>query len=298
MVLKGRLGLDSARIPQADRHGLMWLGRGKLYVHDGTLRFATPGGSRLAPGDYGIPFQMLNCMLLEPGVTVSHDALRILARHGTGLVVVAEGAVRFYASMPFGPDRSQRARKQALAWADADGRRVQIARKMYAWRLGEFLPSTDLNVLRGMEGVRVKETYSRLAEQYGIEWRGRRYDRSKPKEGDIPNRALNHAATAVYGAAGVAVAVTGSIPQLGFIHEDSGISFCLDIADLFRESVTVPAAFAAARAVIQDKESNLERRVRQIVGQTIQRKKVIGGMIDRIKDVIDGDDRDRDAQRA
>jgi hypothetical protein len=30
MVLKGRLGLETARVPHADRHGLMWLERGRL----------------------------------------------------------------------------------------------------------------------------------------------------------------------------------------------------------------------------------------------------------------------------
>lgn len=29
-MLKGRLGLESARIPHRDRHGLMWLERGNL----------------------------------------------------------------------------------------------------------------------------------------------------------------------------------------------------------------------------------------------------------------------------
>jgi hypothetical protein len=38
-LFPGRLGLASARIPQVDRHGLMWLFRGKLYVEDGTLHF-------------------------------------------------------------------------------------------------------------------------------------------------------------------------------------------------------------------------------------------------------------------
>ena len=39
VMLRGRLGLDTARIPHADRHGLLWLSRGALTVRDGTLRF-------------------------------------------------------------------------------------------------------------------------------------------------------------------------------------------------------------------------------------------------------------------
>ena len=36
-MLRGRLGLETARIPHADRHGLLWLSRGALTVRDGTL---------------------------------------------------------------------------------------------------------------------------------------------------------------------------------------------------------------------------------------------------------------------
>jgi len=289
-MLKGRLGLETARIPQGDRHGLFWLGRGRLYVEDGTLRFSTTGTGRMAAGDYAIPFQMLNCILLEPGATVSHDAFRLLARHGVGMVAIAEGAVRLYASMPAGPDASKLARAQVHAWADADGERVRVARLMYAWRLGEVLGSTQIEVLRGMEGARAKETYRQLAEQYGIDWHGRRYDRNHPEGDDVPNQAINHASTAVVAAGEVAVAVAGAVPQLGFIHEDSGIAFPLDVADIFRNSVTVPAAFAAARHMSRGSTDPLERVVRRLVAAEIQRQQVIPAMIDRIKELFGGDD--------
>jgi CRISPR-associated protein Cas1 len=295
-VLKGRLGLETARVPQADRHGLLWLRRGKLYVESGTLRFVTAGSGDMEPGDYALPFQTLSALLLEPGTTLSHDALRLCARHGTGLVAVAEGGVRFYASMPFGPDRSARARRQAEQWANPE-RRASIARRMYAWRLGEVLPSSDLTVLRGIEGARTKETYRLLAQQFKIQWRRRRYDRDDPLSADLPNQAINHAATAVYALADVAVAVTGTIPQLGFIHEDSGRAFSLDIADLYRDSVTIPSAFAAVKAYDPRSNTKLERVVRRLVGQTFRQKKVVTSMIDRIKELFDGDDGGRHAER-
>ena len=289
-MLLGRLGLESSRIPQADRHGLLWLRRGNLYVDSGTVRFIAAAGGVLAPGDYAIPFQMLNCILLEPGTTVSHDVLRLLARHGVGLVAVGEGGVRFYASLPAGPDRSARARRQAMLWASPTDR-VSVARHMYALRLGEILPSTDINTLRGIEGARVKETYRLLAQRFGIEWHGRRYDRSRPNAADPPNQALNHAATAVNAAAEVAVAVAGAIPQLGFVHEDSGISFCLDIADMVRHTVTVPAAFEAVRRWQQRPSEDLERIVRRTVGELLRSDRVIPTMLDHIKEVLRRDDR-------
>ena len=292
-MLKGRLGLDSARVPHSDRHGLMWLGRGNVYVESGTLRFLTAGYGDLGPGDYAIPFQMVSCLMLQPGTTVSHDALRILARHGTAVVCVGEDGVRFYASLPAGPAASARARRQMMAWCDHE-ERISIVQKMYALRLGEFFPATDINALRGMEGARMKVIYQRLAEKYGIRWRGRRYDRNDPESADVANQAINHASSAVEGAALAAVAATGTLAELGFIHEDSSNAFALDVSDLFRDSVLLPVAFKAAGAIMRSKEGPVERVVRRIAGQTFREEKLVTKMIDRIKFLIDGDDDSRD----
>jgi CRISPR-associated protein Cas1 len=166
-----------------------------------------------------------------------------------------------------------------------------IARQMYGWRLGELLPATDLDALRGIEGSRMKETYQKLAQEFGIQWRGRRYDRSAPESADVANQSINHASSAVEGAALTAVAATGTIPQLGFIHEHSGKAFALDIADLFRDSILLPIAFGATRKILRDKEGPVERVVRQLGAETFRREKVVSRMIDRIKELLDDDRR-------
>ncbi len=290
-MLKGRLGLETARVPHVDRQGLVWLSRGNLYVEDGTLRFRTGGNDALPAGDYAIPFQTISTVLLGPGSTVSHDALRLLARHGTGLCAVGEDGVRLYTAPPIGQDDSRLARLHATAWADtrtsakvtARSGRIEIARRLYAWRLGEILPHKDITVLRGIEGARMKESYRLAAQKYGVQWHGRRYDRANPQAADLPNQALNHAASAVEAAAAIAVAATGTIPSLGFIHEDSGNAFILDIADLYREQVTLPAAFEAVRQYGRQPAIALERHVRRNAGRRLQAEGVIPDMIERIK---------------
>ena len=286
-MLRGRLGLETARIPHADRHGLLWLSRGALTVRDGTLRFERQQGpdtdSGLEPGDYGIPFQTLSMILLGPGSTVSHDALRLMARHGTALVAVGEDGVRCYTAPPIMPDSSDVARRQMRAWSDAHGLRIMIAKKMYALRLGEVLPQQDISALRGVEGARMRRTYTLLAQRYGIQWKGRRYDRADPLWADLPNQAINHASVAVTSAAVVAVTSLGAIPQLGFIHEHSGEAFALDIADLFRDTILLPAAFQSAREVMDQPRLNIERHTRRTTGDLLRRERVISKMIDRIK---------------
>lgn len=288
--MKGRLGLETARIPHAERHGLLWLEKGKLYVQDGNLTFATVGTETLKEGVYQIPFQTVSNILLAPGCTISHDALRLLARHGTGLLVVGANGVRFYAaSMPFGPDRSRLARNQVLLWAD-EGQRINTARRMYYLRLGEILPHTTLDALRGAEGKRMKAVYQLLAKQYGVSWEGRRYDRTNPNADDTINTAINHASSAVRAAAMIAVSATATIPQLGFIHESAGVAFALDIADLYRASLTLPTAFGAAKQAQKSGWEDIERLTRRMIGEALRREKVISAMIDNIKELLDVDD--------
>ena len=293
-MLKGRLGLETARIPHSDRHGLLWLARGALAVRDGTLEFATVGEGDLSAGVYAIPFQGVSMLLLGPGTTVSHDALRLCARHGTALAAVGQDGVRAYTAPPVMPDRSGLARRQARVWADAEESRMAVARRMYAWRLGEILPHRDIAVLRGIEGARVKQSYRLQAQRFGIDWKGRRYDRSDPQSSDAPNQAINHAASAIEAAAAIAVTATATIPQLGFIHEDSGQSFVLDIADLFRDRITVPVAFRAVQAWHKDPDQPLERLVRREAARALRAEQVIAGMIDRIKELFDDADDHRD----
>lgn len=281
-MLKGRLGLEMARLPHELRHGLVYLDRGRLEVEDGCLHFVCAGGGGLAAGDWQIPHQSVSLVLLGPGSSVTHDALRLLARHNTGLAAVGEDGVRFYTAPPLLPDVSEVARRQARAWSDPDVR-VQIARRMYAWRLGEIVPADDLDVLRGIEGSRMKESYRLLAEQIGIPWRGRRYDRADPASADAPNQAINHAASAVEAAAAVACACAGTIPQLGFIHEDSGQSFVLDIADLVRTTVTIPVAFRAAKEHLRGSPLSLDALVRRGAASAFRTERVIPTLIERIK---------------
>lgn len=284
-MLKGRLGLEQARLPHADRHGLIWLDRGHLIVEDGCLHFVRKDNDN-ASGEYQVPHQGLSMILLGPGSLVSHDALRLLARHGTAMAAVGTDGVRCYTAPPLGPDRSDLARQQARLWAD-DKSRLEVARRMYALRLGEVLPHRQIEVLRGIEGARMKTAYKLIADRYGVRWKGRRFDRANPDAADAANQAINHAATAVQAAAAIAVASTSTLPQLGFIHEDSDQSFVLDVADLYRDTVTLPVAFASAKESETNYRDTIDRLVRRNAAKAFRKEKLIPHMIDRIKRLIE-----------
>lgn len=276
-ALAGRLGLDGADLRHEDRHGFLALRYGRLEVVEGCLRFVAENQTLV------IPYQRLSCIVLEPGTSVTHDALRLLARHGVGLIATGMDGVKCYTAPPLLSDSSELARRQARAWADPETR-LAIACRQYAIRFGERPEARDLDTLRGLEGARIREAYRHFSQAAGINWDVPRS--VKQGTGDA-NAALNYAADAVYAAAAIAVYTTATIPQLGFVHEDSGRAFVLDVADLHRTSLTIPAAFKALRRYLDGKgQESLERLVRHELMEQLRRRSIVATMIEQITGLL------------
>lgn len=282
-MLPGRLGLDKARIPHADRHGVLFVRFGNLLVEDGCVVLSRQDNDASQRHDTAIPYQAISCLVLEPGTSVTHDAVRLLSRHGVGLVFSGMGGTRVYSAPPLMPDSSALARMQCRAWADTEARN-SIARAMYAHRFGETPPRMPVEELRGMEAARMRAAYGLIAKRYGLSWKRRSFDRAAPGAADEENQAVNHASSAVYACATVATYAVAAIPQLGFLHEDSGLAFVLDVADMFRTSHTLPIAFGALKEFKEEKAGDdLERAVRRRANATFERESLVSAMIDGIK---------------
>jgi CRISPR-associated protein Cas1 len=276
-LLPGRLGLDGAELRHEDRVPFLALRMGRLEVQEGCLRFVSEAGEQV------IPYQRVSCIVLEPGTSITHDALRLLARHGVGLVATGLDGVKCYTAPPLLSDSSDLARRQARAWADLE-LRLHIALKQFAMRFGESPPARDLDALRGLEGARIREAYRHHAQANGIRWD---VPRSTERGRGDANTALNYAADAVYAAAAIAVYATATIPQLGFLHEDSGRAFVLDVADLHRTAVTIPAAFRALRRWLDSGEQDsLERSVRVAMMEQLRRRSLVAAMIEQIGELL------------
>ena len=57
----------------------------------------------------------------------------------------------------------------------------------------------------------------------------------------------------------------------------------LDLADLHRDKLTIPAAFRAVKAARADPSHGIERVARRTVGAAMRREGVIAAIIDQIK---------------
>lgn len=212
-----------------------------------------------ADGRIPVPCAMLSLLMLGPGSTITHAAVKVLAESGCMVQWCGEEAVRFYA-VGMGETRSAKnLLRQAKAWADAKTR-LQVVMQMYRMRFQEQIPDDlTLQELRGREGVRVREAYAQASRATGVPWSGRAYKRDQWRAADPVNRALSCANSCLYGVCHAAIVAAGYSPAIGFVHTGKMLSFVYDIADLYKADVTLPAAFR----VVHDGQGEIERRTRQ-----------------------------------
>lgn len=239
------LYVEHARIDQEDKG---------ICIHD-------------AKGRVHVPCASLSLLMLGPGTSVTHAAIRTLAECGCLVAWCGEQGVRFYAQ-GMGETRSAaRLLRQARLWADEEAR-LRIVRRMYEMRFGDPLPlELTLRQIRGKEGARVRAAYARNAERFGIEWSSRRYDRLSWDASDPVNRALSAANSCLYGVCHAAIVAAGYSPAIGFIHTGKMLSFVYDIADLYKTDITLPAAFLEAAKGGPNLESRVRQRCRDMFAQ-------------------------------
>ena len=264
-------------IAMKERLSMLFLEKGKLDVLDGAFVLVDKGGVRTH-----IPVGSVACLMLEPGIRVSHAAVVLASRVGCLLVWVGEAGVRLYAAGQPGGARADRLLYQAQLALD-EVARLKVVRKMYAVRFAEDAPTRrSIEQLRGIEGARVRKTYELLAKQYGVQWKGRKYDSSEWESGDMPNRCLSAATACLYGITEAAILAAGYAPAIGFIHTGKPQSFVYDIADLFKFDTVVPVAFKIAANHPAQPETAVRHACRNLFRET----KLLSKIIPTIEEVL------------
>ncbi|MFD3189015.1 type I-E CRISPR-associated endonuclease Cas1e [Sedimentitalea sp. HM32M-2] len=269
-------------IPLKDRASLVFVERAQLDVIDGAFVAVNADGTRTQ-----IPVGGLAGIMLEPGARISHAAVALAARVGTLITWVGEGGVRLYSAGQPGGARSDRLLWQAAIALD-DAARLRVVRKMFELRFGEAAPSRrSIDQLRGIEGVRVRETYALLARQHGVDWRRRAYDPSDWEAGDVPNRCLSAATACLHGLSEAAVLAAGYAPAIGFLHSGKPRSFVYDIADLYKLEIVVPEAFRIAGQAARGKlDMSPDRAVRLACRDVFRKTGLLNRIIPTIEEVL------------
>lgn len=234
-------------------------------------------------GKTAVPCSALTLLMLGPGTTITHAAIRTLAENGCTVLWTGESGVRLYAQ-GLGETRSaQRLLHQAWLCSNP-ALRLKVVRRMYEIRFPEKLdPTLTLQQIRGKEGIRVREAYAIASRETGVPWHGRAYQRDDWKSADPVNRALSAANSCLYGISHAAILAAGYAPGLGFVHTGKLLSFVYDIADLYKVDITIPAAFQAAK----DGEDGVEGRVRRFCRDYFREQRLLNRIVDDIDRVLD-----------
>lgn len=236
-----------------------------------------------ADGRTLIPVSNLSVLMLGPGTSITHAAIKTLADNGCTILWTGEDVTRFYAQGSGETRRAGRLLHQAALVSDPVCRQ-HVVMHMYRYRFQDELPA-DLTLpqIRGMEGVRVRQAYAMASRQYGVPWHGRKYDRGSWGSADPINRALSAANALLNGLCHAAVVSGGYSPGLGFIHTGKQLSFVYDVADLYKAEITIPIAFATVAQSTQ----KVETRVRAACRQRFKESKLLQRILPDIDQMLD-----------
>lgn len=230
-----------------------------------------------------IPIADLSVLLLGPGTSITHAAIKSLADNGCTVIWSGQDATRFYASGTGETRKGYQLLRQAEL-ASHPEKRMQVITRMYRYRFAEELPA-DLTLpqVRGMEGVRVREAYAQASKKYGVPWAGRNYDRSNWNSGDPINRSLSAANALLNGMCHAAIVSGGYSPGLGFIHTGKQLSFVYDIADLYKVEITIPLAFQ----VVSESKEKVESRIRALCREKFRETRLLQRILPDIEAILD-----------
>lgn len=224
---------------------------------------------------YRIPCASISTLMLGPGTSITHAAIKTLADNACEVHWVGEEALRFYTSGRGSSSNTERLFHQARLWADSL-QRLSVVRRMYEFRFQEDLsPNLTLQQIRGFEGVRVRTLYSRLSKETGVEWKGRDYKQDDWNDANSINKALSLANVCLYAVCQAALTSVGYSSGLGFIHTGKPLSFVYDVADLYKAETSIPAAFEAVADTYFDLEEIVRRKCREKFHQARLMQRII-----------------------
>lgn len=237
-------------------------------------------------GQAAIPVNIINTLLLGPGVSMTHRAIELAAKSGVSLIWVGTHGAKCYSTVHPLSTNTKFLERQAK-YSTHRNHRIRVAREMYAMRFDDDVSTHTMQQLRGKEGTRMKKIYRTHAKEYGIEWHGRQYDPNDFSSGDLINRSLSIANDILYAVCLGVVSSLGMSNGLGFVHTGHSQSFIYDLADLYKANTSIPIAFQVASSIVD--ENDLQNELRTAMRKVFKDMNIAKRMIDDIHTLFDID---------
>lgn len=223
----------------SEKYPFIYLERGRLEIDDSSLKWIDAEGERVR-----LPVATIAALLLGPGTSVTHEAVKTAAAANCSLCWVGEDSLLFYAAGHSPTANTRNLLRQARLAAHPEYS-VCVAREFFAKRFPDAdLDKKTLQEMMGMEGLRVRRLYDEKARQYNVGWKGRSFTPGNFELSDITNQILTATNAALYGILCSCVHSLGYSPHLGFIHSGSPLPFIYDLADLYKGELCIDLAFS------------------------------------------------------
>ncbi|MDO4628016.1 MAG: type I-E CRISPR-associated endonuclease Cas1e [Planctomycetia bacterium] len=221
-----------------DRYPFLYLEHGRLEIDDSSVKWISASGKH-----FRLPAAMICTLLLGPGTSVTHEAVKILASLNTTTCWVGDDSLIFYA-VGNSPTANTYNLKKQLQLATDPEKSLGVARQMFAQRFPDVdIQNRNLKQLMTMEGQRVKASYIEYAEKYHVPWKGRSYVPGEFSFSDLTNQIITSVNSALYALVCSILYSLGFDPRIGFVHSGSPLPFVYDVADLYKSYLVFDFAF-------------------------------------------------------
>lgn len=204
-----------------------------------------------------IPASLVSALMIEPGASVTHEAVKICSENEVRLFWVGEGLTRLQM-------------------------RIDAARRLYLKMFDkDFPPAYSIEKLRGLEGSRVKDKYKEIAELYGLKWESRE---KCPQE---LGACIGFSTSCLYSISEVVVSVLGYTPCIGVVHSGDPRSLVFDLADTVKFKEVVPIAFDVYSKNQEKSVGELNSIVRHACRDNFWESKLFDRLIENLEFVMD-----------
>jgi len=263
---------------------------------------------------FNVPDKNTAFLLLGKGTSITDSAVRLLAESNVIVGFCGSGGSPLFGALDISfllPNDEYRPTQYMQAWAKMwfdESARLEAAKKLLSRRskwafeqwqalgLGELMTdaildrferdvasATDTTTLLTAEGRRAKLLYAALAKKYSIG----DFTRSPGEASDSEcsakvNSMLDHGNYLAYGYAAVALYALGISYCFPLLHGKTrrgGLVF--DIADLFKDWLVMPAAFA------HGSKNEPDKNLRADIIDTAFRKALLDSVFEEVKSIID-----------
>lgn len=261
-----------------DRLTFLYLEKGHIEQHLRSIAYVTEQES------IPIPAASLALLMLGPGTTITHAAIKNLADCNCLVAWCGEEGTRFYSHGRGGTYQADKLLRQAELYCNQRSR-AQVVRRMYEKRFGQLVDANlTIEQVRGREGYRVRNAYREAAERFGLKWEGRNYDPSDWNAADPLNRGLSAANACLHGVVHAGIITAGYSPAIGFIHTGKALSFVYDVADLYKVALIVPLVFE----VVSRSDQTVEQRTRIACRDMFCRTRLLERILPDVDEVLHG----------